>query len=255
MGNLLRNRGLFAVTLCAGLASCASTSGPPSNIENACSIVQERGDWYSAARRAAKKWKAPTPVILAIIWRESRFQSEAQTPREYALGVIPWGRQSSAYGFAQAIDGTWEWYQDEEGGSGADREDFADAADFVGWYMDKTRTKLGIRTQDARSQYLAYHEGHGGFRTGKWRKKAFLVKASSQVAQMASLYDSQLRGCDAEYAKERQFGVAQTPLPKRPPFALSKVSSVLPLPKPEADETELVPATARTRPVPKPPRT
>ena len=236
MNMLFQIRGLGAVALCGGLISCASTSGPPSNIKNACSIVEERGDWYSAARRAAKKWQAPTPVILAIIWRESRFQSEAQTPREYALGVIPWGRQSSAYGFAQAIDGTWEWYQDEEGGSGADREDFADAADFVGWYMDKTRRTLGIRTQDARPQYLAYHEGHGGFRTGKWRDKAFLVRASAQVAEMAALYDSQLRGCDAEYARERQLGVAETPLPKPRPFALVKVSRVMPLPKPDAPE-------------------
>lgn len=222
-----------AASITLVLSACASKAGPPSDIRNACSIVQERASWYEAARRAAKKWKAPTPLILAIIWRESKFQPEAQTPREYALGVIPWGRQSSAYGFAQAIDGTWGWYQDDHGGSDADREDFADAADFVGWYMNKTRKKLGVAMHDARSQYLAYHEGHGGYRKGRWKEKPFLVKASSQVARMTALYDSQLRECDAQYARERQRGVANSPVPKRRPFALG-VGTTLPSLKPAA---------------------
>ena len=238
-----------AAALLLGLSACASSQvGPPSNTENACTIVTERSDWYEAARNSAKKWKAPTPVILAIIWRESSFRPDAQTPREYALGVVPWGRQSSAYGFAQAIDGTWEWYQDDHGGDDADRENFADAADFVGWYMNKTRKKLGVKTSDARQQYLAYHEGHGGFRTGKWRQKAFLVKASRQVARMAARYDAQLRGCDAEYARERSRGLAKTPMPQRPPFALSSVSGISPVAKP----SQVVPASARAVPKPRP---
>lgn len=213
------------------LAGCGGSSGPPSNDRNACVIVDERGDWYEAAREAGRKWRVPAPVILAIIWRESSFRAEAQTPREYALGVIPWGRQSSAYGFAQAIDGTWEWYQEDHGGSGADRDDFGDASDFVGWYIDKTRSTLGIPARDARNQYLAYHEGHAGFKTGRWRQKAFLVKAANDVAQRTALYDSQLRGCDADYARERR--VVTVPVPARAPFGLRAVSSRMPGFKPE----------------------
>jgi len=104
-----------------GVTGCTGSAGPPSDIENACSIRHERGSWYAAARAASKKWNAPTPVILAIIWRESKFQSEAQTPQQYALGIVPWGRQSTAYGFAQAIDGTWGWYQEHQKVPGADR--------------------------------------------------------------------------------------------------------------------------------------
>jgi len=144
-------------------------------------------------------------VILAIIWRESKYHAEARTPQKYALGVIPWGRQSTAYGFAQAIDGTWASYQKNQDAHSADRNDFDDAADFVGWYMDLTRTRLNISPTDARRQYLAYHEGHGGYRKGKWREKAFLVKASHQVEAMARRYDAQLLNCDPVYAKERGF--------------------------------------------------
>lgn len=237
-----------AAIFASGLSACASVAGPPSDLRNACSIRQERSDWYEGARAAAKKWNVPTPVILAIIWRESRFQGEARTPRKYALGVVPWGRQSSAYGFAQAIDGTWEWYQKDQNAHGADRTDFDDAADFIGWYVDRTRSKLGISQNDARRQYLAYHEGHGGYRRGKWREKEFLVKASNQVADLAVVYDAQLRNCDPAYSKDR--ALAQTPLPKKPPFALSKVAGVVPSRKPNAPK--IVPASFRvpeTKPV------
>ena len=239
-----------ALAVLLGLSACAGSSGPPRDIDNACSFVSERPDWYEAARKSAKKWKAPTPVILAIIWRESQFQPEAQTPRKYALGVVPWGRQSSAYGFAQAIDGTWEWYQDDQDAHGADRDDFADAADFVGWYMNKTRQKLKIPTRDAHAQYLAYHEGHGGYRTGKWRSKSFLVRAAKQVERMTRLYDSQLRTCDARYARESALGIARTPLPARPPFALSAVSGQVPAKKPEP--AKIIPAKARSSSTSKP---
>jgi len=240
---------LFSMaTLTLGMTACASVAGPPSDIENACSIRQERSEWYKEARAAAKKWNTPVPVMLAIIWRESRYQAEARTPRKYALGFVPWGRQSSAYGFAQAIDGTWKWYQKDQNAHSADRNDFGDAVDFVGWYMDRTRAKLGISPADARRQYLAYHEGHNGYRKGKWQQKAFLVKASNQVVDMAVRYDGQLRNCDPIYAKER--ALAQTPLPKNPPFALTKVAAVVPNLKPTG--SKIIPASLRVLPKRKP---
>ena len=38
--------------------------------------------------------------------------------------------------FAQALDGTWERYKSETGREFADRDDFEDAIDFVGWYTN-----------------------------------------------------------------------------------------------------------------------
>ena len=78
------------------------------------------------------------------------------------LGIIPMGRQSSAYGYSQALDGTWEEYQKDQRRRGAKRDRIDDATDFMGWYMDETYERLGIPMSDARNQYLAYHEGRTG---------------------------------------------------------------------------------------------
>ena len=132
---------------------------------------------------------------MAIIWAESSFRSEARPRKNYALGVIPWGRASSAYGYAQAIDGTWDWYRRDSGNSGADRDDFEDAADFVGWYMAKTMAKNGVATHDAFSHYLAYHDGHTGFKRGDWRNKSWLQQVATRVADQAVRYRGQLHSC------------------------------------------------------------
>ena len=192
-------RAAFTAAVLGGLAACGGPKTPPSDIGNACSIVRERGDWYSAAKNAARKWNAPAPVILAIIRQESRFVADARPPRKYVLGVIPRGRPSSAFGFPQALDGTWEEYKRSRNAAGASRENFADAADFVGWYMNNTRKRLGIPAHDARNQYLAYHEGHTGYRRGNWRNKQFLLRASAEVERISREYDAQLRSCDATY--------------------------------------------------------
>ena len=119
----------------------------------------------------------------------------ARTPLQYSLGVIPMGRQSSAYGYSQALDGTWEEYQRLEGGRGARRDDIRDATDFMGWYFLETQRELGISLADARNQYLAYHEGRAGYRRGSYNQKSWLLKVSNDVASRAVLYDTQLRAC------------------------------------------------------------
>ena len=85
----------------------------------------------------------------------------------YALGVIPLGRQSSALGYSQALDGTWDEYRSATGNRRADRTDIRDATDFVGWYSNKSRERNGIALNDARNLYLAYHDGHTGFARGR----------------------------------------------------------------------------------------
>lgn len=189
---------LASLALCALLAACA-TSGPPSRQDNACEIFEQRPQWYRAALKSAERWGAPVSIQMAIIWKESSFRADARPPKTYTFfGLIPTGRQSSAYGYAQAIDGTWDWYLDEAGRWGADRDDFDDATDFVGWYMNKTRQVNGVSMGDAYNQYLAYHEGHTGYRRGSYRNKAWLLRAARRVADQADRYATQLRSCGGE---------------------------------------------------------
>lgn len=66
------------------------------------------------------------------------------------------------------------WYIDKTGNRGADRNDFDDATDFIGWYANYTYKTLGVSKWDAYKQYLAYHEGHGGFKRKTYLKKTMV---------------------------------------------------------------------------------
>jgi len=174
--------------------SCATS--PPRDIRNSCSIFNEKGGWYSDALASQKKWGVPVHVQLAIIYQESRFVHDAKPPRKKLLWVIPWTRLSSAYGYGQIKDGTWDWYLKSTGNRWASRDDFEDVVDFIGWYGSVSRRKLGISKGDAYSQYLAYHEGHGGFKRKTYNKKPWLIKVAKKVASRAAAYKSQLAKCE-----------------------------------------------------------
>jgi hypothetical protein len=178
------------------LAGC--TTLPPKNPANVCSIFREKEDWYAATRKAQQRWGVPVPVQMAIINQESSYVEDARPPRYRFLGFIPLWRPTSAYGYGQATDSTWEWYRNTTGNSGADRDEFEDAADFVGWYGHQSYTQLGIPKHDAYRQYLAYHEGHGGYKRRTHAKKAWLLKVARDVQAVAGRYRRQLGGCQAE---------------------------------------------------------
>ncbi len=180
----------MAVILVPG---CATT--PPENIDDICEIFEEKDDWFDEAEAVEKRWGVPIHVQMAIIRQESSFRDDAQPPRTWLLGIIPWTRPSSAYGYAQAKDGTWDWYMTKTGNGGADRDDFADALDFVGWYVSVSHRALGISKWDAYRQYLAYHEGHGGYRRRTYRNKAWLIRVAKRVDRNAKRYARQLHGC------------------------------------------------------------
>jgi hypothetical protein len=175
------------------LAGCATS--PPKNPGNLCSIFTEKEDWYAEALKAQRRWGMPVPVQMAIINQESSFVEDARPPREWLLGIIPLGRPSTAYGYGQVKDGTWEWYQARTGNGGADRDEFGDVVDFIGWYGRQSHTRLGIPPYDAYRQYLAYHEGHEGFRRGTYRAKSWLIQVARRVAANAGRYGRQLAGC------------------------------------------------------------
>ncbi|PTV95791.1 hypothetical protein C8J27_103119 [Rhodobacter aestuarii] len=177
------------------LGSCGGASQAPRNLDNACLLVREKPSYYSAMKRTEARWGVPVHVQMATIHQESRFVANAKTPHRYALGVIPIGRQSSARGFSQALDGTWEEYQRDTRRYGAKRTRIQDATDFMGWYMDGSSEKLGISKYDARAQYLAYHEGRTGYARGSYQSKGWLLAVADKVQARAEMYREQLSRC------------------------------------------------------------
>ncbi|MCL3882009.1 lytic transglycosylase [Marivita sp. GX14005] len=187
-------RALVIVLLAASCGGGGGTSAPR-NLDNACSILKQRPGYHRAFRAAERKWGVPVHVQMASMYQESKFKSDARTPFRYALGVIPMGRQSSAYGYSQALNGTWDEYKDAQGRFRARRNNIRDASDFMAWYMAESTQRLGISPYDARNQYLAYHEGRTGFSRGSYNRKAWLLRVSDEVAARAAMYQVQLASC------------------------------------------------------------
>lgn len=177
------------------LSACGGSGRAPSNLEDACDILQERRGYLSAFRATEEKWGVPVHVQMAIIYQESKFISDARTPFRYSLGVIPMGRQSSAYGYSQALDATWTEYKRDQGRLSARRNNIRDASDFMGWYMAESNERLGIALDDTRNQYLAYHDGRTGYRRGTWRRKPWLVRIAGEITARAAMYKTQLATC------------------------------------------------------------
>lgn len=178
------------------LTGCGANA--PRTPDNLCAIFKEKRDWYKAAKRTEKRWNVPLQVPMAIMYQESSFRASAKPAKKYALGFIPWGRISSAYGYAQAKTGTWKDYKRETGNNWAARDDFDDAIDFMGWFMDKTHRINKVSKWNTRAQYLNYHEGWGGYKRGSYRKKGWLQATADKVHKRASRYGAQYRNCKDE---------------------------------------------------------
>ena len=188
--------GSLLIIIATLLAGCSNTL--PKNIDDSCEIFREKDDWYDDAKDSYERWGVPIQVQLAIIHQESRFKYDAKTEMEYFLWVIPIGRKSSAYGYAQVKDETWDWYIKSTHNWGADRDDFDDAVDFIGWYGKMTYDTLKISKWDAKNQYLAYHEGHGGYKRKTYNSKPWLINVAAKVDRNARKYGAQLKTCEDE---------------------------------------------------------
>lgn len=180
--------------LCVFLLSGCATS-PPSSPENICSIFQEKPSWRKAAQNTQKKWGVPPQITMAIMYQESSFRHDAIPPRRYLLGFIPWGRVSTAYGYAQAKDETWADYKKEAGRVLARRDNFSDALDFMGWYIHKSQQVNGTSKWDAYGQYLNYHEGWTGYKKRSYDSKPWLKQVATKVQSRAERFGSQYRSC------------------------------------------------------------
>ena len=178
------------------MAGCAT---PPSHINNICSVFDQRdgwlNNWHREARSAERKYGVPVPVLMATLRKESGFKQHARPPRKKLFGFIPWKRQSSAYGYSQALDGTWSQYRRESGNVTARRSSFSDAVDFVGWYHSKTADTLGVAKNDTYNLYLAYYFGWGGYKNGSWRSNTSVKRYARDTDQMARNYAAQMQKC------------------------------------------------------------
>jgi hypothetical protein len=73
---------LRALVIVLLVGSCGS-SGPtsaPRDLDNACSILKQRPDYYKAFRNVERKWGVPVHVQMATIHQESKFIGDARTP-------------------------------------------------------------------------------------------------------------------------------------------------------------------------------
>lgn len=179
------------------LAGCA-TVPPPQNTSDICDIYQQYPKWYAKSLEIQDKWGLKPNVMMAIIYQESSFRGNAAPPRKKLLWIIPWRRPTSAYGYSQAVNGTWKDYQADTGKNSASRSAFDDAADFIGWFTTKAHQKLGISMNDAYHQYLAYHEGFGGYMRHSYAHQQWLLNVAHKVEKRSQTYAMQLQDCHAD---------------------------------------------------------
>ena len=194
MGHWSWRPAMLIVMLC--LAGCATS--PPEQVDDVCDIFREKSGGSGDAKESRARWGVPMSVSMAFMYQESRFVATAKPPRKKIFGVIPGPRPSDSYGYSQAKESTWDWYERSTGNYGADRDDFGDAIDFIGWYNNVSNKELGISKQDAFRLYLAYHEGHGGYRKQSYRSKDWLIDVARKVDRQAQQYNTQLQGCAEE---------------------------------------------------------
>jgi hypothetical protein len=182
--------GLFLLPM---MVACATV--PPKEQGNICRIFDEYPKWFDYAQDSQKEWGTPKHILMAFVKQESSFRSHAKPPFKWFF-FVPIGRGSSAKGYAQAQNPVWSEYESERGALFRNRTDMEDALDFIGWYNHRTHIRLGISKWNAKELYLAYHEGHGGYKRGNQHKKPGLLSVSDKVARVAAKYATQLPVCE-----------------------------------------------------------
>ncbi len=184
-------------TALAGLAlfAQACTHLPPRTLDDLCELFAEKPEWRDAAERARERWGVAPAISMAILHQESRFRARARPGWRLALGVIPIGPASSAYGYGQVVDAAWSDYRDRTGNRHAQRDDFADVVDFVGFYSDLLARSAGIAKDDPFHLYLGYHEGPRGYQRRSFDQRPWLFGVARRVSERADLYGRQSALC------------------------------------------------------------
>lgn len=154
-----------------------------SGVENGCDILNTHEKWRASFKKTYEKYGVPPHVVMAIIYQESRFVHDAKSPT------------STAFGYPQAKTETWDWYRDKSGNNVAYRDYLPDAVDFIGWYLRENHRRTQVSKWDARTQYLAYHEGTGGYLRHSHLGKTWLLAVADKVGMRAKRYRHQLQAC------------------------------------------------------------
>ena len=176
------------------LSACVSTS-TPSNTENICQIFDEKRSWYRSATRSERRWGIPISIMMAVIYKESSFRATVRPPREKILGFIPGKRKSSSLGYSQAKEETWNDYVKATKNRTASRTNFADSIDFVGWYLNRAVTHLGVASSNTEALYASYHVGLSGYQSGAWRNSPTIRNSVATFQRQVQRYEQQLRTC------------------------------------------------------------
>ena len=183
--------GLLFLSLLSGCA----TLPPPRQVNDICQIFRQYPEWVFATQDVEHRWLVPTSVQMAIIHQESKFQADAKPPYRFFLGVVPLGRPSTAVGYAQVLDTTWDLYRQSNGNLFSSRKNFNDAVDFIGWYANIANRRANISRTDAYHLYLAYHEGVTGYMNQTYLQKPWLIHVAHKVSAQAAIYQAQLNRC------------------------------------------------------------
>ena len=157
-------------------------------ISNACTILEANPQWASDLNRVHNQWGVRPETLLAMIRQESSFRYDARPIKNGK-------RLSSAYGFAQALDGTWEHYQQETGLTHHRRDNFAHASYFMGWYIDHINKVNKVSKHDVKNLYYSYHDGPTAASRGSYLKKPWLIKVGVRMERHAADYEKQLDHC------------------------------------------------------------
>ena len=183
------------------------TSNQQINTADSCIIFDQKKNWYKATKKSYEKWETPIALQLAIINQESSFNQFAKPERKKFLGIFPGSRPSTAFGYAQVTNPTWEWYKTKTGNNNASRANFSDVTDFIGWYTTQSKNIIGISKKDFYNQYLAYHEGQGGWKKKSYLKKKWLIEVAKNVERNAKMYNNQLKDCENSLNRKGFFGI------------------------------------------------
>ena len=169
--------------------------------------MNKKKNWFKTIKNSFNKWGTPIALQLAIINQESSFNQFAKPERKKIFGIIPGSRPSTAFGFAQVTNPTWDWYKTKTGNKNASRANFSDITDFIGWYVTQSEKIVGISKNDFYNQYLAYHEGQGGWKKGTHLNKKWLIEVAKNVERNANMYNKQLKECENTLNKKGFFGI------------------------------------------------
>lgn len=158
-----------------------------------CCVVNANWGWKHDLNATAKRHGVSPGLVMSVMFNESSFKRYARPESNKLWGWFPYQR-SSAYGYAQIKDETWQWYRMHNPGWFQSRTQFSDAADFIGWYYGLFIKRFPGNASDS-DFYLAYHEGLGGFQRATYEQKTWLVEKSKLVAERADQYNQQLSAC------------------------------------------------------------